>query len=375
MFRKLPDVKNATAVAKITYLALNATNPEVKEAFELMIKGGTPDPGDFTYTVPSYNTELQVLYWLAVQNEFRKDDTLALAVAIDHGIWVTMGDSEVASLARQDASSLLVFLRQTSQMQSQRGYFDLEKYALEAKMTLAWRGDQSSVRSYYDPRDYLSKRMDAKAYRWATIELSALTQMRELMDAKGWIQSDISRTVATLERYFFTGPNRMWIYPTADETITIDGQSVINHNFNSADLEFSYFVENGKGIGWCSDEMGLLNAFSKSWGIATSALWGDLIIGGKKESGHTHVIYYDPLNRVWKADPSQLDIDVQNKFNLFYISTPKVSLKGFSESNRGSGLNFVFSKFTLNQTDVNGVRSMFLFGVPSSEMKQWLLYG
>jgi hypothetical protein len=35
----LPDATNATAVAKITYLTLNATNPEVKEAFELMMKG------------------------------------------------------------------------------------------------------------------------------------------------------------------------------------------------------------------------------------------------------------------------------------------------------------------------------------------------
>jgi hypothetical protein len=32
--RKLPELTNATAVAKITYLALNATNPEVKEARE-----------------------------------------------------------------------------------------------------------------------------------------------------------------------------------------------------------------------------------------------------------------------------------------------------------------------------------------------------
>jgi hypothetical protein len=45
--QKIPDLTNATA-AKITYLALNASNPEVKEAFELMMKGGTPDPKDLT---------------------------------------------------------------------------------------------------------------------------------------------------------------------------------------------------------------------------------------------------------------------------------------------------------------------------------------
>jgi len=45
--RKLPDLANASAVAKITWLALNATNPEVKEASELMIKGRTPDLRDY----------------------------------------------------------------------------------------------------------------------------------------------------------------------------------------------------------------------------------------------------------------------------------------------------------------------------------------
>jgi hypothetical protein len=91
----LPDATNATTVAKITYLALNATNPEVKEAFQLMMNGGTPNQGDFKYTVPSWNTQLEVLYWLATQNNIKKDDALALAVAMSNGIWVAIGDGRV----------------------------------------------------------------------------------------------------------------------------------------------------------------------------------------------------------------------------------------------------------------------------------------
>jgi len=102
----LPDVTNATAVAKITYLAMNATNPEVKEAFELMMKGGTPSPGDFSYTVPDYNTELQVLYWLACRNELKQDDTLALSIAMVHGLWVTMGDQQVREAVKIRATCL-----------------------------------------------------------------------------------------------------------------------------------------------------------------------------------------------------------------------------------------------------------------------------
>jgi hypothetical protein len=118
--RKLPDFSNATAVAKIAYLALNATNPEVKEAFELMMKGGTPDPRDFTYTVPNYNTELQVLYWLALQNEFKKDDTLALALAMVNGLWITMGDDQVRDAVIKDTDGLLSFGRETAELQNCR---------------------------------------------------------------------------------------------------------------------------------------------------------------------------------------------------------------------------------------------------------------
>lgn len=33
---------------------MNATNPEVKEAFELILKGGTPDQSNFGFQVPKY---------------------------------------------------------------------------------------------------------------------------------------------------------------------------------------------------------------------------------------------------------------------------------------------------------------------------------
>jgi len=372
--RSLPDLSNATAVAKIAFLALNATNPEVKEAFELMIKGGTPDQSDFKYSVPDYNTELHILYWLACQSEFKQDDTTALAIAMTHGLWIALGDEEVRTLVRSDASDFLAFLRETNQLQIDKRCISLEKHPLEAKICLAWRGDQSSVRSYHDPRDYLNVKMGKKGYRWATIELTTLTQMRDLMDGLCWIQPNVMSTIRTLELRFFTGPNRNWIYPESDYTIVIEGESIVCHNYNSADLVFKYYLANGKGIGWCSDEMGFPNALCKSWGIATTSLWGDRIIEGKKEGGHTHVVCFDPSDRSWKADPTQLELDVKNRFNHFFISQPKVALRGFAESNEGIGRRYVFSKFIMTQSDVMEIRSLFLSGVSTSQMKQWLLY-
>jgi len=58
----------------------------VKKAGELMLEGGTPDKNNYTYSVPSYNTELQALHWLAQDNEFDKNDTTAMAIAMDSGL-------------------------------------------------------------------------------------------------------------------------------------------------------------------------------------------------------------------------------------------------------------------------------------------------
>ncbi|MGP8071239.1 MAG: hypothetical protein ACLP5V_15295, partial [Candidatus Bathyarchaeia archaeon] len=111
--RKLPDLTNATAVAQVTYLALNSTNPEVKEAFQLIIKGGTGNPSDFSYVIPQYNTELQILYWLAAQRQLKRDDTLALAIAMSNGIWVTIGDDSVQTAVMKSVVDLLDYFRET----------------------------------------------------------------------------------------------------------------------------------------------------------------------------------------------------------------------------------------------------------------------
>jgi hypothetical protein len=121
----------------------------------------------------------------------------------------------------------------------------------------------------------------------ATIEVSTFYKMRDLMDEMRWIQSSTYYTIADLEKLFFTTRGRLWIYPSDDQKIVINGTSVVDHNFNSADLEFQYYLQHGEGIGWCSDEMGFLTALAKSWGIATVSLWGDRIVGGTKLNGHT----------------------------------------------------------------------------------------
>ena len=63
---KLPSFSsNSLAAQRISTLALQADNPQVKEAFDLMLLGGKNNDLQTQYSVPNWNTELQALYWLA----------------------------------------------------------------------------------------------------------------------------------------------------------------------------------------------------------------------------------------------------------------------------------------------------------------------
>ena len=104
-----------------------------------------------------WNTELQLLYSLAEQNEFRPNDTLAQAVAIDNGIWVTLGNEEVRQTVYKTANELLNFFRETNEIQKAKGFHQLEDYPLEAKLSLGWVQGNSLIAShgeFYHPVYY-----------------------------------------------------------------------------------------------------------------------------------------------------------------------------------------------------------------------------
>ena len=391
--RKLPEFEpyvqfaNSTAVAEITYLALNATNPEVKEALKLMIKGGTPDPSDFTFAVPNYNTELQVLYWLACGNEFKKDDTLALAVAMANGLWITMGDQQVRDAVRNDTNAILTFLRETDALQEQRGYFELENYPLEAKIALAWTGNESPA-GFGETRphrlfDYKNKTLAINGYRWNTVEVETLRRMRGMMIQNGWVTSNVDQTVANLEYYFYfdLGITRSshWNYtnpvrPGAkEEYIVIDGEKVLNHGYQNVDFMFGYYLEHNMVMGSCLDEEAFIDSWAKSWGIAATGLW--LNPKSEGEYGHNFVVYYEPQSRSWRAYQGQLNV-VQVDCFVYIYKIPVIQKRflwtGVLKENPNrwdGGMVYIVKNLSITE-----FRSVFLKGLDASQMKQWLLY-
>jgi len=393
--RKLPDLKNATAAAKITYMALNATNPEVKEAFELMIKGGTPDPTDFEYIVPNYNTELEVLYWLAEQNEFKKDDTLALAIGMVNGLWVTMGDDQVREAVKTDTSDLLAFFRNTSDFQRRMDWPPLEEYPLEAKILLAWTGDDAlkvghgphtevGAEAPHSIFEYRSRSVDLRTYRWNNVDAFTLRQVQAVMLERQWVASSAQSTYEKVEEYFLPiASNPNWYYTATpdrrDKLVTVDGEQVTPYVIHNARFLFEYFLQTGKGFGVCDDQATLVSAFLKSVGIPTDyvyKLWPGTPFGG---AGHTFNIYYDGKSHVWTANHWQLSTPGGAQMNItidFYLFRPPVTQTGY--------LHYVKEHFygmpmgSACYTEINvanlTIYNTFLQGVTGTRMKQWLLY-
>jgi hypothetical protein len=401
--RKLPDLSNATAVAKVVSLALNASNPEVKEAFELMIKGGTPDQSDFSYPVPEYNTELEVLYRLALQNEFKQDDTLAMSIAMAHGLWVTIGNEQVRNAVYKDTTELLRYFRDTNEIQKQQGYAQLEDYPLEAKLALAWTANSAlrdgphsiflgpnSVNPYRNNR-----RMDLAGYQWNMLNVTTMRQMRRFMDEKGFVSFHAGKTVGNIERYlYFSNPRRAgvkggmdsdhWYYvyedltPDRVTTITVDGQPVRNYVINNVDWLFSYLVQNGMGIGQCGDECALVDGFAKSCGIATLPAGRMVRLSETERTGHGYVVYYYPVTSTWSAYDKQLEMDIDwiSRESVVYFVTIKPPVDQHEYLRDWMEDVFWCGKMTHLwwNTTLQEIQGTFVKGLPTVQMKQWLLY-
>ena len=420
--QRLPDYSNATAVAEITYLALNASNPEVKEAFELMMKEGTPDPNDFQYPVPSYNTELQVLYWLACRNEFKKDDTLALAIAMDNGLWVTMGDGEVIAAVSNDTSNLLAFFRETNQLQEERGYYPLENYPLEAKVVLGWTGGESpDAAKSHALSLFLDRHLDLKSYRWDFTSVETYKEMRTFMtkeiqvwpppyfviEKKTLLNKSAFQTLQNVNAYFrYDGQN--WTYTLhggPSQAVIVDGEEMSNWEYGSTNYCFAQLLSRGVVYGVSYDHLSFIDSLLQSVGIASTHLW--LIASHKPpgESFNDFNVVYVPETKLWIADPASI-------VNVAWVGTDLVSwalneshlvlfkppvdqtgyLTGIARDREGYSActdtdfcDMLFPEYSKAYTSILGssyergipFNEMFAEvtgGLPTSQMKEWLLY-
>ncbi len=376
------DLDILEAMENITYMLKVATNPEVKEAFKLMIKGGTPDQNDFGYKVPNWNTELEILYELASKNRLKENDTLALAIAMVNGVYITMGDDNVVKAVYRDTDELLNFFRDTNEIQKARGYYPLEEYLLEHILPLVWTGNQTPVFSQ-DHALFLfnSKKLDLGSYKWNNVSVDTLRQMQEYMD-KRWIDKNVDNTVTNIENYLYFSSHWNYLQPKDESAskVLVDGKEVRGWFFGNVDFQFEYFLKNGKGFGVCTDEEALADAYCKSWGIATNAI--QML---KRGSTHTAITYYEPITKMWKIHKGQITnfskIDPQINRDLYIFRQPIMQKGYIGDSNivrdyLSKGWVYLDNGayFRIKQNiSAEETKSFLSAGIETQQMKAWLL--
>ncbi len=379
------DEEDIEPLDDIVTLALTATNPEVSEAFDLMIKGGRRGWG-------SFNTELQILFWLAEQNEFKKDDTLAQAIAMTHGLYVSIGTKEVKEAVRKDTKELLDFFRETSEWQKENFDYDLDKYPLETLVSLAWRGNRTMKSgipwSKLSLTKYSGSSLPNVVYEKTTVSTATLRAMRKEAARLGWLSQDVNITASRMENYFFGwGSTEHWTFiePPNNER---DEQGYITTD--NVDYQFNVnYLLGGRGHGDCGAETALVDSWLKSLGIATICTWRyvkkkGISVWGHREgsfASHEHVLYFDPESETWRATKLQYSSSWPGVFDSGpiqnWIFLPPVNQRAYlryysreTSSSIGKG-NMLH---VIDDIEVGKLRELYQMGIPTSDLKEWILY-
>jgi hypothetical protein len=191
-----------------------------------------------------------------------------------------------------------------------------------------------------------------------------------------WIAQSATSTVKDIEEYFFfSGWADHWIFTQPnDSMMEFEREQTINHNMNNPNLVFEYYLTTGKGLGVCGDEASLIESLSKSWGISTIRL--TRTYGAKGASNHDHIVYYDPATRTWKCYEKQLNIGRTGTWNVYLFTPPVIQHNYFvyHSDSQQTWMKMANVYYTMQGLAGESTADLFLKGVPTAEMKQWLLY-
>ncbi|MEA2033750.1 MAG: hypothetical protein U9N41_09240, partial [Euryarchaeota archaeon] len=217
------EQEEVEAIRQIANL-MRSDDPEVKQGLQLIEKYGIPpeEKGHWiNFETPKYNTQLEVLFWLAKENRIDKDYArVALALALDYGSVVTVGDDQVDQRVKDYVSTMYDYIKETDEiLEDENLPWRAANYPLEADIGLGW----SAMAIYYpiSPEvgfvyedglphhtkktifwcdEFQDRQMDSEDFDWLFVNKSTLEEMRDWMFRNGF--ADLSDK--PIERSNFT---------------------------------------------------------------------------------------------------------------------------------------------------------------------------
>jgi len=234
-----------------------------------------------------------------------------MAIAMDSGLIITLGDSSVDNRVRSDNTTMLDFARDLYGWQEYYEMPCLEDYPLEAKIAWAWRGHSTLYQDIYKGHNFrseeqyeqdgskqgvpkVSKKMNIGDYNYIFVTPETLKEMHEYISQKqSWLNKGVESLAVNAENFFL---RRHWHYPKELER----GKNCYVLDINDKWRDFSR-GERPEGV--CEDQSAFMNGIFTSVGIPSltqNAYWHIKDDGGM---GHGAYLFFD--GEKWKGTKRQ----------------------------------------------------------------------
>lgn len=196
------DLQESDAINKLKKL-INASldDYELRKGICLIDEYGVPNTRLFSINVPDYNTQLESLFWLLEDNNVPKDYyKVALAICIDYGSVITIGDNDVDKKVREYQSKILEFVMETDKLIKEQGLanWQASEYPLEADLGLIWgananlypweAGTEENQPSWFHTFSEIKRSlMNQEDFDWLFASNKTMEEIRGWMISKGFV--------------------------------------------------------------------------------------------------------------------------------------------------------------------------------------------
>jgi len=308
------------------------TDYQLRKGICLIDEYGVPNQNMFSFNVPNYNTQLQVLFYLVKDRNVPKDYyVVALACGLAYGSVITIGDHEVNQEIRKYVSQRFDQIIETDEIIQQYSVdWQVKDYPLEADLGLVWGAPatlywnkQKEPLFWYDI--FRNRQMNIEDFNWFFIENDTLKDMQRWMIKKGFVDlsvedsaidmqhitnefpkeynDKIDKLMANLNDYLYFGKNHFRGNP--NELIDVEEVKILAGTIFNPDWQWRQFIKTGKFYGTCGEDTTAENMLAKSIGISC---YHGFIFAMKNKHIYTHTIirYYNSIDGMLKTTPCQI---------------------------------------------------------------------
>jgi hypothetical protein len=217
------------------------------------------------------NTRLQVLHWLAangIDNEYVK---VILALALDYGSVVAIGDEEVGQLVREYVIDLLDYIKDTDRFIEERNLpWKAKDYPIMANIGLVWGANNSRYPTFYENEEedrgqpwnhywsdeFSNRKMNTEDFNWLFVSVTTLQEMRNWLFSNGYIKNSMADTANSIDSYIYRqlhyntdNPNE----PSRHVYLSVEDKLTPGLRISNPDWQWNYFQTNKKIEGNCED--------------------------------------------------------------------------------------------------------------------------